>query len=401
MRVAIATTTRRRIGGIETYVEALVSALTASGHEVALWHESTVGGTRSPMALPEGVVCRSIGRATLDAAITAWPPDGIVVNGLEDPSLESALLRRAASVFVAHNYHGVCISGTRAWSRPVVRPCTRTFGPGCLAHYFPHRCGGRSLVTMASLYGRERQRHASLKEAAAVVTLSAHMRDVYVANGWDSSRVVYLPFGLEPSATPPVKQPGDSGPLRLATVGRLERLKGVHLLLDALPAVRALTGGNVALTVIGDGTNRADLERQAQATCGTSTGIDVEFTGWLSPEDRDRRLAEATLVVIPSAWPEPLGLVGAEAGALGIPVVAFDVGGIGEWLIHDVNGRLVPGDPPAAPSLAAAVAALANDPPAIARLSRGARELADRRSTRTHAQALADLLVRLRSAAEN
>ena len=51
--------------------------------------------------------------------------------------------------------------------------------------------------------------------------------------------------------------------------------------------------------------------------------------------------AGAVLVAVPSLWPEPFGLVGLDAAALGRPAIAFDVGGIGEWLTDGVNGKLV------------------------------------------------------------
>ena len=60
-------------------------------------------------------------------------------------------------------------------------------------------------------------------------------------------------------------------------------------------------------------------------------------------------LARASVAALPSSWPEPFGLVGLEAAALGVPTVAFDVGGISEWLRHDVNGVAVPGPPSAEP----------------------------------------------------
>ena len=77
------------------------------------------------------------------------------------------------------------------------------------------------------------------------------------------------------------------------------------------------------------------------------------------------------MLVLPSLWPEPFGLVGPEAMAYGKPVVAFDVGGVREWLVDRVNGLLVPrGD---VPSLAAAIAELQMDPQLRARLGEGAR----------------------------
>src|SRR5206468_9555238 len=51
---------------------------------------------------------------------------------------------------------------------------------------------------------------------------------------------------------------------------------------------------------------------------------------------------ECSLVVMSSVWPEPFGMAGIEAMRYGLPVVAFDAGGIREWLLDGHNGYLVP-----------------------------------------------------------
>jgi len=91
---------------------------------------------------------------------------------------------------------------------------------------------------------------------------------------------------------------------------------------------------------------------------------------------------------VPSVWPEPFGLVGLEAGAFGVPSVAYDVGGIGEWLKEGENGWLAPGDPPTVEGLADLLARAAADPGALADLRSGARAAAERMSLAAHVERL-------------
>jgi glycosyltransferase involved in cell wall biosynthesis len=71
-------------------------------------------------------------------------------------------------------------------------------------------------------------------------------------------------------------------------------------------------------------------------------GIEIEVEGWLVGEKLRQAYARAKVVALSSVWPEPFGLVGIEAMAQGKPVVAFDCGGIRQWLNHGRSGFAVP-----------------------------------------------------------
>ena len=79
-----------------------------------------------------------------------------------------------------------------------------------------------------------------------------------------------------------------------------------------------------------------------------------------SAEQLAREFANASVVVVPSLWPEPFGIVGIEALAAGRPVIASATGGIGDWLEDGVCGLCVP--PGDAGALARALNELLADP---------------------------------------
>jgi len=99
--------------------------------------------------------------------------------------------------------------------------------------------------------------------------------------------------------------------INLLYVGRLERYKGLHLLLTAM---RSLPGAR--LTVVGDGSYRRELEH-------LSAGLDVHFEGFQS--DPGRYYTEADIFVMPSLGPEGLPMVSIEAMAHGLPCIFSDL----------------------------------------------------------------------------
>lgn len=393
MRVAVLTWTDRRAGGVESYLEAVLPALAATGQNIGFWHEVSEPEDRPAIALPPGIERRACGnRGAAIAALRSWNPDVVISNGLADARLELDLAEVAPLVLVAHNYHGTCISGTKCWSVPVRQPCSRTFGVACLGLYYPRRCGGLSPVTMTRLYARSRLRLRTARRCRRIVTLSAHMRDEYVRHGLDASAVVVVPYGPQPHtlAIPPAQRSDSS--IRLVTVGRLEALKGNDLLIDALPAVQRSLGRPVELTLVGEGPSRPALEAQAAAVHAAHGTIGVTFKGWLDSADRDVEIAGADLLVMPSVWPEPFGISGLDAAHLGVPAVAFAVGGVADWLVDGQTGRLAPAAPPTSEGLAAAIVSVLSDLERLEAMRRHARSVAATRSPARHAAELAAVL---------
>lgn len=112
----------------------------------------------------------------------------------------------------------------------------------------------------------------------------------------------------------------------LAFVGRLVSDKGADLLLDALAALET-RGLRPECTFIGDGPERSALERRA-ADLGLAGR--ARFTGFLRGRALHAELARHRILVVPSRWKEPFGIVALEGIAAGCAVVGSSGGGLGE-----------------------------------------------------------------------
>lgn len=183
----------------------------------------------------------------------------------------------------------------------------------------------------------------------AVITCSGAMR-TEVAQLFDvgPEDVTVLHNGIEPrpwqvadddvAATRRAHAEPDA-PL-LLFFGRLEWEKGVQDLIAALPRIRDLHPGAVAV-IAGRGSHHDWLVEQA-AEHGVSDA--ARFIGHLPDVELAAMLAAAEAVVLPSRY-EPFGIVALEAAAAGTPLVASTAGGLGE-IVHDGRTGLAfaPGD---------------------------------------------------------
>lgn len=117
-------------------------------------------------------------------------------------------------------------------------------------------------------------------------------------------------------------------------VGRLVNEKGVSVLIEAVPKV--ICGyDDVKFVIVGRGSQKEYLKNRVN-----ELGIanKVYFTGYLDDNDLRALYKCVDAAVYPSLY-EPFGIVALEAMLAGVPVVVSDVGGLGEIVEHDVDGK--------------------------------------------------------------
>jgi glycosyltransferase involved in cell wall biosynthesis len=150
-------------------------------------------------------------------------------------------------------------------------------------------------------------------------------------------------------------------------MGQIDRYKGVDYLLNALALVRA----PFECVIIGTGPYLSYC-RDLMAKLGLTDA--VQFLGWLPRDETKAYLRSARMLVVPSILPEAFGMVGIEAMACSKPVIAFDSGGISDWLQDGKTGYLVPAKDIS--MLADRIASLLQDPHKAAAMGREGRRLA-------------------------
>ena len=181
--------------------------------------------------------------------------------------------------------------------------------------------------------------------------------------GSDARRVTVLHNAVPgPQAIP--LRPADR-PIRILFLGRLIKLKGIHVLLDALAAPEC-RARRWELVIAGDG----DLETYRRQADSLGLSDRVTFTGWLDQEGCRRQLMQADVLVQPSMF-EGLPMAVLEAMANGLCIVATPVGSVGDAIEHEVTGLLVP--PGEVQPLTEALVRIVDDGELRRRLGAGAR----------------------------
>ncbi|MDF1554746.1 MAG: glycosyltransferase family 4 protein [Deferrisomatales bacterium] len=236
------------------------------------------------------------------AGVEAWRPDIVHLHNVVNPEVLRWAARRPALVTVQD--HRVFCPGSgkltahgtvcrQAMHREICEPCLRD------GAYFRR------------MFALTRERLEALSQLPVTV-LSHYMKKELQAVGLADDRVQVIPpfvFGLDGQAAA-------DGPPCVLFAGRLVAAKGIYAAVEMWRAA----GVALPLVMAGTGSGRHGLER-----------LGVEVTGWLDRQQLARTYRRARAVLFPPRWQEPFGIVGLEALSLGVPVVAWQSGGVAEW----------------------------------------------------------------------
>ncbi|MCZ6598240.1 MAG: glycosyltransferase family 4 protein [Planctomycetota bacterium] len=342
------------IGGTERYAAGVIPALQKRGHEVTVLCAALAGENpvEVPVLVEPDLAHRRSPRAAMDAVekrVRSVEPEVVFVSALMNTDALARLAAVAPMVRYVHDHVLFCPSHNKY--REDGETCHDPMGLVCLRRYWLHEgCVGfkrdgskNALVHPLRLVARKRREMSLTRRSARVLTNSSYMRQELLKVGFAPERTSVLrlftlsnteaqPAGPLPEETERFLSKND--PL-LFTPARLTLPdKGVDFLLTALAKVTH----PFRAVVSGTGPAEEWLRRKAR---DDGLAERVHFSGWLDPDAVETLYERATVVVCPSVWDEPFGLVGLESMAHGKPVVAFRVGGIPDWLADGETGLLV------------------------------------------------------------
>jgi glycosyltransferase involved in cell wall biosynthesis len=393
MRILIVNSQREVVGGTEQVLRRIMRELDRRGHQLALLHASPQSGGSAPLdQMPHFAPswCAADGADEALRSVSEWSPELVFVHTWNVPAIEKELLHRYPSMLFVHDYHRTCPTGIKWHGFPAPVPCSRRAGAMCMVLHYPARCGGLNPLTAVRRFERQAESLELVHRYGAVLVASRHMYNELATHGVNAQHLHLAP--LFPGEMTPDDRPPEARPVRgnLLMVSRLVDQKGGHYLLDALPVAARELGFPLALTIAGEGPAEERLRRQA-----SRLNVPVQFTGWLAPPKVTHLMRDADLLLAPSIWPEPFGLVGLEAGCVGLPAVAYRSGGVEDWLLEGTSGELAPADPPTAHGLAKAIVRSLRDPEHHQRLRRGAWETARRFTLASHIEILESVMERV------
>ena len=332
-------------GGVETYLIGLVKSLIRRGHKITILY---AGKGAVPMKeklyvnaeyfmpglneYPKGDRCKEIEQ--VKEIIRNEEIDIVYVDEIRNYIFLEDLVSHICVVTMLHGCMITCIRhGTKTFylSKQI---CKYKLGINCFLHgcfmNHPLEWGQRPIF---SNMAKARRRMQAYRKIETVLVASHYMKKELLNNGFKDQQIAVLPYSV--NRIPELAEIDLTYTNNTVLfVGRIDRYKGVDILLKAL----SLIGCKYKCVIVGDGPY---LKRCKRLCRSLHLENNVEFPGWVYNDDLFKIYSQASVVVVPSIWPEPFGIVGIEAMSFARPVVAFNVGGIPEWLEHGKTGFLV------------------------------------------------------------
>jgi len=326
------------LAGAEANAHITATELGKRGHDIGILHGPATGKneagwqTTFPFRAPLGEGDNS---AIVKKALADFSPDAVYVHKMADLSVIQTLVESGVPLLrMVHDHDIYCMRSYKYnyFTRAI---CTRPATPHCifpcLASVVKKSGGGFPLKWVS--YSEKKREIALNRRFDRMVVVTTYMRDELLNNGFDAKRIeIHAPV---PRMGDPNLRSSFSDRNLIIYAGQIIRGKGVDVLLEALAQVKT----KFECVILGDGNHKAFCEELSKKL---NLADRVTFKGFVPQEELKNYYRECSVVALSSLWPEPIATIGLEVMRYALPVVAFDAGGIKDWLLDGQNGFLVP-----------------------------------------------------------
>lgn len=326
------------MAGAEVNLHLTANELKTRGHSLAILHGPGTG--KSEITWNETFAERfALDSKSNDQitriAIQEFQPEAIYVHKMADVAVLAVLARSGVPVVrMVHDHDLYCLRSYKYF--PLTRKiCKHGAGVRC---FFPcggvvsRNRGGGFPFKWRSFFAKQKELRIN-RSFSRMIVATDFMRQELLRNQFDPRRIeIHSPV---PRTKYGVASSTFSDRNLIVYSGQIIRGKGVDVLVESLAEMMI----PFQCVILGDGHHRRHCETLSRELALNDR---VTFKGYLPPDELAKFYSEASVAVVSSVWPEPFGAVGLEAMRFGVPVVAFDAGGIREWLIDGQNGFLVP-----------------------------------------------------------
>lgn len=326
------------LAGAEANAHITATELGRRGHALGILHGPGTGKNEAawqatfPFRAPLGADDHS---AVVKKALADFQPDAVYVHKMADLSVIEALMSSGKPLLRMVHDHDIYCMRSYKYNYFTRRICARAASPYCI---FPclapvvKNSGGGFPVKWVS-YSEKKREIGLNRRFDRMVVVTEYMKEELLRNGFEARRIeIHAPV---PRMGDPNLRSSFSDRNLIIYAGQIIRGKGVDVLLEAL----ALLDVKFECVILGDGNHREYCEKLSRKL---GLADRVTFKGFVPQEELKNYYRECSVVALSSVWPEPIATIGLEVMRYALPVVAFDAGGIKDWLLDGQNGFLIP-----------------------------------------------------------
>jgi glycosyltransferase involved in cell wall biosynthesis len=319
------------IGGIERYIFDTVLLLKKNGFTVwGIFEEELTQSSKEFKSLFDRVFFS--GEVNIYNKIMDFKQEGfehVFIHKLLNTDFFIQLQQEFTTTLFVHDHDYYCMKGHKYFSFSR-KNCHRPFNTCiCSVCDIPFYRDGKGKIKFRSSKPFLKRKLLSIsRKCNNFIVLSDHMRDNLILNKYPLEKIIKI--------YPVIKLKRDfsekGNSREILFVGQLIRGKGVDLLLKAVTHIK----GDFKLNIVGKGNDEGLINHLISEY---NLEDKVKMVGFTL--DTGKWYNKAAVIAVPSRWQEPFGLIGGEAYSYFKPVVAFNAGGISEWLKDGKTGFLV------------------------------------------------------------